>query len=100
MSFKEVLDKSDLGPGATRAVEINGEKLAIYNVNGKIFCTENTCPHAHGPLGEGFLEENVISCPLHGWTFNVETGEGMLMPGSKIRTYKIKVENNKIFVDI
>ena len=57
---------SEITPGNGKTVEINGTPVAIFNVNGKFHAIHDTCVHAGGPLGDGFLEDNVVTCPWHG----------------------------------
>src|SRR5206468_6739923 len=62
----------EVPPGSSKVVQINERVVAIFNVDGTLHALDNTCPHQGGPLGEGYLEDNgVVSCPWHGWTFDV-----------------------------
>ncbi len=63
--FVKVATLSDLPPGTAKAVEVGGNSFALYNVGGTVYATTNTCPHRGGPLGEGELNESVITCPWH-----------------------------------
>ncbi len=65
----------DLKPGECRTVQADGTAVALYNVGGKYYATHDTCPHRGGPLGEGTLEGDVVTCPWHGFQFNVTTGQ-------------------------
>ena len=62
-TFVKVASTSDLKPGTAMSVTANGREIALYNVNGKLYATDNTCLHQGGPLGEGMLEGEVVSCP-------------------------------------
>ena len=86
----------DLRPGACISVELpDGSDVAIYNVNGEYYATENSCPHRGARLTEGALCGHVIECGLHGWQFDVRSGECLTVP-EKIRTYSILVEDDLI----
>ena len=64
----------DLQPGECKTVAVGERELALFNVGGKFYATDNVCPHRGGPLGEGTLDGNVVTCPWHGWRFDVCTG--------------------------
>ena len=97
-NFIKVASVSDLKPGENKVVEANGEQVALFNVDGEFFAIGNTCLHRGGPLGEGYLEGDVVTCPWHGWRFNVKTGANAMMPTAKVLTYKVKVEGNDVFI--
>lgn len=99
-NFVKVASTSDLKPGAAMTVSVNGKDIALYNVNGKFYATDNTCLHQGGPLGEGILAGEVISCPWHMWEYNVCTGEKVGMSSLKLATYPVEVEGADIKVGI
>ena len=70
-NFFRVEDINDLKPGENMVVDVNGEEVGLFNVDGQFYAIGNICPHKGGPLGEGFLEENIVTCPWHGWRFDV-----------------------------
>ena len=97
-NFVKAATISDLKPGENKIVNVGGTEVALFNVNGQFFAISNTCPHRGGPLGEGFLEEDVVTCPWHGWKFNVKNGVSPVMPTVKIPAYQVKVEGNDVMV--
>lgn len=96
--FVKVADLSELAPGTSKAVEAAGKTIALFNVEGTVFALDNTCLHQGGPLGEGMLEGDVITCPWHMWEYNVRTGEKVENPELKVATYEVRVEGNDIKV--
>jgi nitrite reductase/ring-hydroxylating ferredoxin subunit len=70
--------------------------MALHNVDGEFFATDNVCPHKGGPLGEGVLEGDNIVCPWHKWKFNVKTGVSPVNPQAKIETFEVKVEGDDV----
>ena len=100
MPFVRVVGVSDLKPGENKVVEVNGEQVALFNVDGEFFAISNTCAHRGGPLGEGYLEGDVVTCPWHGWRFNVKTGNNAIMPNMKVQNYQVKVEGNDVLVSL
>ena len=99
MAFIEAAKESDIRPGNGKTVNIKGMAIAIFNVNENFYAIDNTCPHRGGPLGEGELDGKVVTCPLHGWQFDVTTGKNVMLP-QNVKTYKTKVENGNIFVEV
>jgi nitrite reductase/ring-hydroxylating ferredoxin subunit len=98
--FKTVGKFSDLAPGSSKVVDVNGKALALFNVAGVVYAMDNTCRHRGGPLGEGLLEADVVTCPWHMWEYNVRTGELVTNPTVKLATYHVQVEGDEIKVAI
>ncbi len=96
----KIAELAELKPGECKTVSANGCELALCNVDGKFFALDNTCPHHGGPLGEGFLNGNTVTCPWHGWSFNVTTGESPVMSGLKQKTHECVVEGNDVKVKL
>ena len=92
---------SDVEVGSAIKVESGDLVLAVYNVDGEIFVTDDHCTHGPGSLSEGFLEDDVIECNFHGGQFNVRTGEVVLPPCMEpVKTYKATVEDGVVFIDV
>lgn len=98
--FVTIAHIDDLKPGECRVVEVNDKTIALYNVNGTLYATDNTCLHREGPLGEGELEGEIITCPWHGWQYNVTTGENTSDPNLKIESFEVKIEEDNVQVKI
>lgn len=96
--FVRVASTDDVKPGMGIVVEMNDKALALFSIDGTIYAIDNTCVHRGGPLGEGDLEGEVVTCPWHGWQFNVKTGGCVNNPAAKIDTYQVKVEGTDIKV--
>jgi nitrite reductase (NADH) small subunit len=98
--FVKVATLSELGAGTCKAVEAAGKAIAVFNVDGNVFALDNTCLHRGGPLGEGTLSGDVVTCPWHLWEYNVRTGEKVNSPDMKVATYPVQVEGNDIKVAV
>lgn len=98
--FVTVAKASDLGPGRGKVVSAGGREVALFNVGGRFHAIENTCPHRGGPLGEGDLEGAVVTCPWHGWQFDVATGASPVNPAAKVRTFPVEVVGDEVRVEI
>jgi nitrite reductase/ring-hydroxylating ferredoxin subunit len=90
--FVRVAGIDDVKPGHGMVVEVNGKAVAVFNVDGQFHVIDNTCVHRGGPLGEGELEGSVVTCPWHGWQFNVTTGLCVNNPSAQVQAYPVKVE--------
>jgi nitrite reductase (NADH) small subunit/3-phenylpropionate/trans-cinnamate dioxygenase ferredoxin subunit len=102
MPIKARCGRADEIPaGGSKVVQVRGLSVAIFNVAGTFYAVENTCPHQGGPLGEGYLEENgVISCPWHGWTFDLKTGVSPLDRDVRVGCYPVRVEEGLLVVEL
>src|SRR5687767_324354 len=98
--FFPVAAVDSLPPGKGRTVHLKGRDFAVYNVSGEFFAIDDSCPHRGGPLGAGFLENDQVYCPLHGWAFNVKTGECLSNPSKPIRSYPTRVENGEVHIGL
>jgi naphthalene 1,2-dioxygenase system ferredoxin subunit len=82
-------------------IDIDGKSLALYQVDGKIYATDNICTHGNARLCDGFLEGHEIECPLHQGKFDIRSGKAMCAPlTDDIRTYPVKIDGNRVFVDL
>ena len=91
----------EIQPGCSKVVQVNEHMVAIFNLGGRLYAIDNTCPHQGGPLGEGYLEESgIVSCPWHAWTFDLCTGISPIDPDVKVRTYGVRVEGGEVILEI
>jgi len=89
--------RTELSEGSTCTADVHGREIAIYNVDGQYYATDDVCTHAYARLSLGFLERHEIECPLHFGRFDIRTGKGLCAPiESDLRTYKVRVEGNNI----
>lgn len=89
-----------LPPGTCRSVDVQGVFIALCNVEGTVYALDNTCPHAGGPIGEGTMTGDVVTCPWHGWRFNVRTGERPENPDFKLARCEVRIEGEEIQVAV
>lgn len=91
----------EVTPGQGKMVEVEGKKIAVFNVDGSFYAIDDTCTHRGGPLSEGALEGNQVTCPWHGATYDVTTGEALGPPAPKgVARYNVRVESGNIEVEI
>jgi nitrite reductase (NADH) small subunit len=100
MAFVRAAKKDEIPAGTIRELQLDGKTIAVANVGGKFFVINNTCLHRGGPLGEGELKGQVVTCPWHGWQYDVTTGRVAANPAVGVETYPIEVRGDDIYVDI
>jgi nitrite reductase/ring-hydroxylating ferredoxin subunit len=100
MAFVRTIKVDELPPGTVRELYIEGKAVAVANVAGKIFAVNNTCLHRGGPLGQGLLEGKVVTCPWHGWQFDVTTGKAVQNPAAGVDCYAAEVRGQDLFIDL
>lgn len=98
--FVKVASKSEVPSDTGRHVEVQGKEIALFKVGGTVYALYHVCPHQGGPLAEGGIEGSVVTCPWHGWSFDVTTGECTFNPSVRQETFKVKEEGEDIFVEI
>ena len=99
-TLTKVGETGELKPGECKVVEAGGKTLALFNVDGTFFVLDNTCLHRGGPLGEGELEGPIVTCPWHGWRWDVTTGANTNNPAVKVACFPVKVEGTSVFVEV
>lgn len=84
---------ADVQPGQRKVVTVEGIEVALYNVDGRFYATQNACTHADGPLNEGALDGGAIICPWHGSCFDLSTGAVLCGPATTpLRTYTVTID--------
>ncbi len=96
-----VASRSSLDEGEMLGVRVADKQIALYNVAGQIYATDNICTHAFAVLTDGWLDGVEIECPLHAGRFDVTTGKGLGPPiPCDLKTYKVRVVGEEIQVEI
>lgn len=100
MAFIKVLKKNELPAGMLRELQVEGKVVALANVDGKFYAIDNVCLHRGGPLAEGELTGNSVTCPWHGWPNEITAGKSLMNPAVGVRTFAVEVRDDGVFVDI
>ncbi len=91
---------SEVPAGSARELTAGGRVIALFNVDGRLYALDGICPHAGGPLGEGALQGSIVTCPWHGWQFDVTTGRHCLNSRIEHTRFPVKIERNDVFVEL
>ena len=94
----KVAEVGDIAADQGKVIEIGGTPVALFNVAGTFYAIDNVCLHMGGPLGEGILKEAVVTCPWHGWQYDVKTGALLGNPAVNVQSYEVKIENDAIYL--
>ena len=89
---------TDCAPGHGLEVVAKGRIVALFNVDGTFHALDGICPHQGGPLGKGALTGCVVTCPWHGWQFDVQTGQHQINPALQHESFDVRVEEGEVYV--
>jgi len=96
---KHVVAKvSEIPEGEGREFEIEGQEIAVFHYQGKFYAMDNICVHRGGALGVSVVEEGLVTCPLHGWQFQVRDGQNPNMDNCQQECFEVCVEGDKVSV--
>jgi naphthalene 1,2-dioxygenase system ferredoxin subunit len=97
----DAMARDDVPEGDVIGIRVAGKEIAVYDVEGEVFATDNLCTHGAARMSDGFLEGREIECPLHQGRFDVCTGKAMCAPlTDNIRTYPVKIENLRVMLKL
>ena len=99
-TLTKVAKASEIPPGTGKVIETGGKTFALFNCEGTFYAIDNTCKHRGGPLGEGSLAGTTVTCPWHGWEYDVSTGECQMDSSIKVQKFDVKVDGDDIFVSV
>ena len=99
-AFVKVASAADIPSGTGKVVEAGGKTLAVFNCDGTFYATDNACKHRGGPLGEGSLSGTSVTCPWHGWEYDVTSGACSMDPSITVQTFSVKVQGDDVLVSL
>jgi nitrite reductase (NADH) small subunit len=98
--FQTVARVEELEPGTVRTVTVGNREIALARVGDEFYATQPACLHLQGPLGEGRIADHVLTCPWHGWQYDVRTGENEFDRAIRLETYEVRVEDGEVKVAV
>jgi naphthalene 1,2-dioxygenase ferredoxin component len=97
--WTRVAARGDVAGGEVIGVEVRGRSIAIYDIDGQLFATDNICTHAYACLSDGWLDGETIECPLHAARFDIRTGRVIDPPATEdLRIYPVRAVGDEIQV--
>jgi nitrite reductase/ring-hydroxylating ferredoxin subunit len=96
----DLCSTADVAPGNAIKVETGELSLAVFNVEGAFYVTDDLCTHGPGSLSEGYIDGDVVECNFHNGQFNIKTGEVVMPPCMvPIKTYQTTVEGDRVVIE-
>ena len=99
MTRTRVLDLAALPPGGVELVVVRGMDVALFRRGEEIFALGNECAHKGGNLCDGRIEGDIVTCPLHGWEFDLRSGVCMTIPGETVPHFTVTVDDGGIYLE-
>ncbi len=96
----EIAKSADCPPGSSKELVAEDTMIALFNVDGQFYALDGVCPHQGGPLGQGCVTNDIVTCPWHGWQFDVRSGEHQLNRNLRQPTFEVRVDDGAIFVNL
>lgn len=101
VEFHAVAKTGDLEQGDAMQVTVGRKEIALYNVDGEFYATDDICTHAYASLADGYVEGDQIECPLHGACFDIKTGKALTPPANRdLATYPVKIDGDTVHVGV
>lgn len=98
--FVRVARAREIPSGEGRMFEVHGRQVAVFNVGGRFHAIDHRCAHQQGPLAEGDLDGCVVTCPWHGWTYDVTSGQSPDDPDARVGRYDVRVEKGELLIAV
>lgn len=98
--WKPIANAAELPPGSTMELVVDDRIVALFNVDGKFHALDGVCSHQGGPLGKGDLDHCIVTCPWHGWQYDVRTGANQVNRSVTQPTIPVKVIDNQVCVQV
>jgi nitrite reductase (NADH) small subunit len=99
MAFERAAKAAEVPAGSVKEVQVGGKAVALANVGGTFYALDGVCLHRGGPLGQGQLEGEIVTCPWHGWQFQVRTGKAVQNPNAGVACYRTEIRDDEVYVD-
>ena len=96
----EVCDAAEIPEGERKIMRIGGRSMGVFHHDGEWYAVRNYYLHRSGPVATGDLEGDVLTCPWHGYQYDVKTGEFLLDPAVKLETYQVDIRDGKVHVQL
>ena len=98
--FVDIGSLDDIPAQGARLVKTAQSCVAVFRTaDDRVFALEDRCPHKGGPLSEGIVHGTSVTCPLHNWVFDMNTGQAQGADQGMVRTYSVKVQGGRILID-
>jgi nitrite reductase/ring-hydroxylating ferredoxin subunit len=93
------IELSEIPVGKSALVTVGGVDVALFRRSDELFAIGNECPHQGGSLCDGWVDGDIVTCPLHGWEFDLRSGACMTVPGESVPRFTVSVEDGAVFLE-
>ncbi len=101
VEYHAVAKTGDLDDEEVMGVSVNGKDIALYRIEGEFYATDGICTHEYVGLSDGYVEGDIIECPMHGGKFEIKTGKPANAPVTVgLKTYKVKIDGDTVYIGI
>ena len=98
--FIKVASATEIVEGKPKAVRVKGHSIALFNVGGTIYATDNQCPHMGYPMTRGAIRNGVLTCDWHGWSFDLEGGGCFVGGCADLATFPVEIRDGEVWLSI
>jgi nitrite reductase (NADH) small subunit len=98
--FISVAKVADVPSGEGRVFHVGRIPVAVFHVDGEFHALDNMCIHRGGPLGDGPCTATTVTCPWHGWQFDLKSGDCLSSPGESVDRYEVRIDGDDIQVKV
>jgi len=99
-TYVKVAALTELPPGTMKLLSLAGTGVAVFNIDGRCYAIRNRCPHEGGPVASGPRTGTRITCPRHGWQFDLATGQSTNRAAFSVKTYPITIKDGAVYVEL
>jgi len=101
MQWTKIGTLNDIPQRGARCINTPAGKVAVFRTaNDQIFAIEDHCPHSGGPLSQGIVHGDAVTCPLHNWVISLKTGEAQGADEGKVTTLPVRIEDGKVLLQL
>ena len=100
MAPRRVASLQDLWSGEKVGLTVDGTRVLLVNLEGRVYAFEDRCPHLGLPLSDGLLDGSRLTCRGHHWQYDVCTGQGVNPAATRLRSVPVRVEDDQVLVDV
>jgi nitrite reductase (NADH) small subunit len=102
VTWRVVCRRQDIPADRGWPVQVGGESIAVFRVGHDVFAVANQCRHVGNPIDDGFVAGGCVTCPWHGWRYDLRTGEHLTLFGRRagLRTYPVRIDGDDVLVDV
>jgi nitrite reductase (NADH) small subunit/3-phenylpropionate/trans-cinnamate dioxygenase ferredoxin subunit len=96
----KIAENGELAEGMSKIVHVKGRTIALFRVKDEYYAISNFCLHRGGPLADGVLEDHRVTCPWHGWKYDIRDGSFTVIPTLKVKSYPVRQREDGVFIEV